>query len=217
MKFGDICIGYTGEEVIASVLDNDIAALSDILKDFSLVGDYQPRPLSADSRSASATLLNYASVFAGRSKLTQETALLLINNLSMDVNVFCFIDMLLYFIHDDARDKKEHVRNEIFDILKKNEPNPSFAGYIERMNENEFIAFCEQIISEKYEILNVSFTTPIIRFVYTHQMMPLTLLFAYMASTLRLPTLNIGVIDVTDMIGQVIDGIFGEPEGDKPT
>ena len=83
------------------------------------------------------------------------------------------------------------------------------------MNENEFINLCEYLVSGKYEKMNVSFTTPLVRFVYTHQMMPLTLLFAYMASTLRLPTTQFGIIELGSVVGQLLDGLFGDAESSE--
>ena len=212
MKLGDTYVGFTGEEIIAAVMGNDIEAIKAMLEGFNLQRSLEPRALTVDGWRISTALLNYASIFAGRSQLSQETAALLIDHLSMDVNAFLFCEMLLFFIHDDTRDENPHIPEKIAAILDKNEADDEFAGRVAMMNENEFINLCEYLVSGKYEKLNVSFTTPLVRFVYTHQMMPLTLLFAYMASTLRLPTTQIGVIGLGSVVGQLLDGLFGESE-----
>jgi hypothetical protein len=75
-------------------------------------------------------------------------------------------------------------------------------------------------VSDKLEKLNITFTPPLVRFVYTHQMMPLALLFAYMASTLRLPSPKIQIANLGEIVGQLLDGLFGdhgEPDGETST
>lgn len=219
MKLGDDYIGFTGEEIVAAVMGNDVEAITAMIEGFDLKRTFEPRPLSYDGWKISSALLNYASIFAGRSMVSQEVATLLIDNLSMDVNAFLFLDMLLFFTHNDKKSDNPHVPEKILKILEKNEANDEFAGYVAMMNENEFISLCEYLTSGKVEKLNISFSPPLIRFVYTHQMMPLTLQFAYMASTLRQPAPKLNALCISGAIGQLLDGLFGESEvtGDEST
>ena len=217
MKIGDTYVGFTGEEIVAAVMGNDIDALKAMIEGFELKRTFEPRQLTIEGWKVSSSLLNLASVFAGRSMLSQETATLLIDNLSMDVNVFLFLQVLAIYLHREKREDEPYVSKEIMAILEKNEPNDELAGRIAMMNENEFLSLCDYLISDKMEKLNITFTPPLVRFVYTHQMMPLTLLFAYMASTLRLPAPKIEIANVGDIVGQLLDGIFGgleAPDGE---
>ena len=220
MKIGDTYVGFTGEEIVAAVMGNDIDALKAMIEGFELKRTFEPRQLTIEGWKVSSSLLNLASVFAGRSMLSQETATLLIDNLSMDVNVFMFLQVLAIYLHREKREDEPYVSKEIMAILEKNEPNDELAGRIAMMNENEFLSLCDYLISDKMEKLNITFTPPLVRFVYTHQMMPLTLLFAYMASTLRLPAPKIEIANVGDIVGQLLDGIFGgleAPDGETST
>ncbi|MBQ6487080.1 hypothetical protein IJI89_01470 [Candidatus Saccharibacteria bacterium] len=220
MKIGDTYVGFTGEEIVAAVMGNDIDALKAMIEGFELKRTFEPRQLTIEGWKVSSSLLNLASVFAGRSMLSQETATLLIDNLSMDVNVFLFLQVLAIYLHREKREDEPYVSKEIMAILEKNEPNDELAGRIAMMNENEFLSLCDYLISDKMEKLNITFTPPLVRFVYTHQMMPLTLLFAYMASTLRLPAPKIEIANVGDIVGQLLDGIFGgleAPDGETST
>ena len=220
MKIGDTYVGFTGEEIVAAVMGNDIDALKAMIEGFELKRTFEPRQLTIEGWKVSSSLLNLASVFAGRSMLSQETATLLIDNLSMDVNVFLFLQVLAIYLHREKREDEPYVSKEIMAILEKNEPNDELAGRIAMMNENEFLSLCDYLISDKMEKLNITFTPPLVRFVYTHQMMPLTLLFAYMASTLRLSAPKIEIANVGDIVGQLLDGIFGgleAPDGETST
>ena len=220
MKIGDTYVGFTGEEIIAAVMGNDIDAMKAMIEGFELKRTFEPRQLTIEGWKVSSSLLNLASVFAGRSMLSQETATLLIDNLSMDVNAFLFLQVLTIYLHREKREDEPYVSKEILAILEKNEPNDELAGRVAMMNENEFLSLCDYLISDKMEKLNITFTPPLVRFVYTHQMMPLTLLFAYMASTLRLPAPKIEIANVGDIVGQLLDGIFGgleAPDGETST
>ena len=220
MKIGDTYVGFTGEEIVAAVMGNDIDALKAMIEGFELKRTFEPRQLTIEGLKVSSSLLNLASVFAGRSMFSQESATLLIDNLSMDVNVFLFLQVLAIYLHREKREDEPYVSKEIMAILEKNEPSDELAGRIAMMNENEFLSLCDYLISDKMEKLNITFTPPLVRFVYTHQMMPLTLLFAYMASTLRLPAPKIEIANVGDLVGQLLDGIFGgleAPDGETST
>lgn len=220
MKIGDTYVGFTGEEIVAAVMGNDIDAIRAMIEGFELKRTFEPRQLTIEGWKVSSSLLNLASVFAGRSMLSQGTATLLIDNLSMDVNVFLFLQVLAIYLHREKREDEPYVSKEIMAILEKNEANDEFAGRVAMMNENEFLSLCDYLISDKMEKLNITFAPPLVRFIYTHQMMPLTLLFAYMASTLRLPAPKIEIANVGDIVGQLLDGIFGgleAPDGETST
>lgn len=220
MKIGDTYVGFTGEEIVAAVMGNDIEALKAMIEGFELKRTFEPRQLTIEGWKVSSSLLNLASVFAGRSMLSQETAALLIDNLSMDVNAFLFLQVLNIYLHREEREDEPSVSKEILAILEKNEPNDELAGRIAMMNENEFLSLCDYLVSDKLEKLNITFTPPLVRFVYTHQMMPLALLFAYMASTLRLPSPKIQIANLGEIVGQLLDGLFGdhgEPDGETST
>ena len=220
MKIGDTYVGFTGEEIIAAVMGNDIEALKAMIEGFELKRTFEPRQLTIEGWKVSTSLLNLASAYAGRSMLSQETATLFIDNLSMDVNAFLFLQVFNIYLHRDKREDDPYVSNEILAILEKNEANDEFAGRVAMMNENEFLSLCDYLVSDKMEKLNITFTPPLIRFIYTHQMMPLTLLFAYMASNLRLPAPKLELANVGEIVGQLLDGLFGdhgEPDGETST
>ena len=196
--------GFTNREIAAAIMNGDLEQLNQMLDGFGLRRDF-PVFLSTSYRTSSI-ILSYASVFAGRSQISPEVARLLIDNLSRNVNIFLFLDTVLYFKRHDTRSEEEFPSREIVSILNEGWPEDEFGGRVAIMNENEYLSLIEYITSSKVETIPKDFSIPLVRYVYTHQMMPLTLLFAYMASSLREPDFNSNIAN--DIIGQILDGLM---------
>lgn len=210
MKIGDTCIGFTGEEIVAAVMDNDIDTIESILKEFELNWFNQPAPFFDESKRISCLLLNYAIVFSTQQRLTMDTASLLIDAISINVNSFQFLDTILFHLKVIRTEKYEVIPKRILDILEKNVPNDELNHRVACLQVDEFLTLAEYLTSGKKETMNVTYTLPFIRYVFSHELIPLNLLFAYMVSALREP--NVTNVDVIGIIGQIVDGIMGEEE-----
>ncbi|MBQ7201875.1 hypothetical protein IJS18_00585 [Candidatus Saccharibacteria bacterium] len=209
MKTGDTRIGYAPEEIAAAIMGGDLKEINDMLDGFGLRKGFPV--FTSQSFKAAAALLNFASVFAGRSQLKHEVANILVDNISDNVNIFLFLTTFLYFVRHDERDGDPHPPEELISIIKEDGPDDEFSGRVAILEENQFLALCEYILQQN--TLPRAFSTPLVRYVYTHQFMPSTLLFAYMAGSLRESDFN--TIMASDIIGQILDGLSEEFEKEE--
>lgn len=205
MKAEDERIGFSREEIATAIKENDLDTINEMLDGFGLRKNF-PLFLPTSFR-AESSILSYGVAFAGRSLVKPEVAKLLIDNLSHNIDVFLFLDSVLYFLGEDVRNEEVHPSQEIIDILEGNGPSDEFGGRVAILEEYEFIALARYLASGKIESISREFNSPIVRYVYAHQMLPLTMLFSYMAAALREPDIN--PIRATDIIGQILEGLEG--------
>lgn len=172
----------TKQDIFNAVVTNDTEMMSRIFKEFNLSKDIRPN-LTLGKKECICTILSNASAMSYLGKLERDMKKEIISYTAMAVDIFSFLRLTVLAANIHNRDLNT-IPRAIRSALEKDEFTEDIAHEIELMDDEVFEALLDFIIN-KIDVLDVLYSTPIIRHIYERGYISVDLLFMYMIFTLR--------------------------------
>ena len=175
----------SNKDIFDAILNNDTAKAAEMLEEFDLTKDGTPPPhfTSAD-RQVVSTILSAASAMSWHDNLDDDLAHELIERTAMTVNIFPFL-RLVVIGGEIEREDFDTIPEKIRAALRKNDYTDQIARAIEDLDADVLKTLLNYFISGEVETSHVKFSLPVIRRIYSDEIIPADLMFAFMASNSR--------------------------------
>lgn len=171
-------------EVYRAIEDQDVAKVAEILEMFDFRKDGTSPRFTSKHRSIMTMMLGAASAVAAGSStghLDYNFGSELTERMAMVVDIFQFLKLASTAMKL-GNDNYNTIPDLVRLALTKNEPSYAVNRAIDNMSPDAFEAMVSMVLSKEIAELSISFSAPIIRYVYENQVLPDELMFAFMAA-----------------------------------
>ena len=176
---------FSNEDVMNAILNNDTARVAAMLEGFDLLKDGTPPHFTSADKSLVSTMLGAASAMDWHDDLADDLAEELVERTAMTVDIFQFLRLVMIAARIKTEDY-DKIPEEIREtLLKCNSYSDEIARAIEELDHETFEALIAFIPTDEIERISTKFNLPIVRRVYAEGMIPTSLMFAFMANSLR--------------------------------
>lgn len=193
-------------DAFIAVRDNDVAKVAEILEMLNLKKDGTNPRFTSQCREVMTLMLGAASAVAAGSDtghLEYDLAMELVERTAKVVDIFKFLQLVATAMRFE-NESYDIIPKPIRSALDQNSPSYAVEQAIGNMDPDAFEAMASLLLSDGFNQLNVSFTPPIIRYVYENQIVSDDLLFAFMAACPRRTVeeflLTINPLDILAML-----------------
>ena len=209
------------KEVMNAILNNDTGRAAEMLEGFDLLKDGTPPHFTSADKHLVSTMLGAASVAAWHEDLDEDLAYELIERTAMTVDIFPFLRLVVAGAEIENEDF-DTIPENIRTALRRNDYTDQIARAIEDLDDDTFEAFLAYYITGEIETSHVKFNLPVIRHIYSDEVIPADLLFAFMASNLR-ETIDehfgglhdaLGALGGLGLFGALLDGMHDDDDDD---
>lgn len=172
------------KDIFDAILNNDTAKAAEMLEGFDLTKDGTPPHFTSADRRVVSTMLSAASAMSWHDNLDDDLAHELIERTAMTVNIFPFL-RLVVIGGEIEREDFDTIPEKIRAALRKNDYTDQIARAIEDLDADVLKTLLNYFISGEVETSHVKFNLPVIRRIYSDEIIPANLMFAFMASNSR--------------------------------
>ena len=174
----------SNKDIFDAILNNDTAKAAEMLEGFDLTKDDIAPFFTSDDRQIVSIMLSAASVMSRHNNLDDDLAHELIERTATTVNIFPFL-RLVVIGGEIEREDFDTIPEKIRAALRKNDYTDQIARAIEDLDADVLKTLLNYFISEEVKSSHIKFNLPVIRRIYSDEIIPADLMFALMASNLR--------------------------------
>ena len=186
--------GVTYAEVWDAMRANDLDTIIEMLDDFEIKKGEGFR-IDPGTYDLARHILSTASAFVANGHLRGELMLEAVERFATAVHFMHFIR--LAWSHNECCDprpvsKRQETLRDMLSSIQNAEEIGEWTQRVEYLSEDEFTKLTNALLymeeEGEFEKMHISWNVAFIRYVYQHSMLPDSMLFAYMAITLRQPS-----------------------------
>ena len=201
-------IATSNREVIEAVFNNDHTLIVEMLEGFNFVSDCTPPHFDQSMRTLASTALIAAAAAEDKGTLSEEFAQTLISYTGGTVEAFNMLIPISMSICSETSQCTGSIPKKLRKALRENDFNQAAVTAIERLDREQLLTLVRYLASgEEIQTIKSLFTAPIAKSIYRTELIPRSLLLAYMAATLKEP---IGAESILPSFGDFLGAMLAD-------